>query len=85
MRGNMKAERVRKGMTLEQVAKEIDVHVNAVSRWENGASEPTASNLIALCHLYECSPEYLLGMVDDRNGRAIASEEKQQQNGGDAA
>ena len=73
MRGNMKAERARNGMTLEQVSKEIGVHVNAISRWENGTAEPTASNLIALCHLYKCSPEYLLGMVDERDGKAIAT------------
>ena len=71
-RGNMKAERVRKGMTLEDVSNAIGVHVNAISRWENDTAEPTASNLIALCHLYECSPEYLLGMVDERNAHAVA-------------
>ena len=68
----MKAERARAGMTLEEVSAVIGVHANAVYRWENDLSEPTASNLIALCHLYDCSPEYLLGMVDDRNGRAVA-------------
>lgn len=71
-RGNMKAERARAGMTLEEVSAVIGVHANAVCRWENDLSEPTASNLIALCHLYDCSPEYLLGMVDERDGKAIA-------------
>ena len=37
-RGNMKAERVRKGMTLEDVSNAIGVHVNAISRWENDAA-----------------------------------------------
>ena len=72
MRGNMKAERVRRNLTQEEVAKHLDVHKNVISRWENGDSEPTSSNLIALCSLYECTPEYLLDMTDERNGVAIA-------------
>lgn len=46
MRGNMKAERIRNGMTAHEVAKKLGVHVNAVSRWENGEAEPMGSNLI---------------------------------------
>lgn len=72
MRGNMRAERVRNGLTIEQVSERIDVHPNAISRWENGKAEPSASNLIALCNLYECSPEYLLDMTDERKSAAIA-------------
>lgn len=72
MRMNMRAERARCGLTVKQVAETIGVHPNAVSRWEAGDSEPTSSNLVALCKLYNCSPEYLLGMVDDRHGVAVA-------------
>ena len=72
-RMNMKAERARSGKTLQEIADEIGVHINAVSRWENGEAEPTAGNLIALCNIYDCSPEYLLGMTDDRLGRAVAA------------
>lgn len=72
MRGNMKAERIRNGLTIEQVGKCIDVHPNAISRWENGKAEPSASNLIALSNLYKCSPEYLLDMTDDRTAAVIA-------------
>lgn len=71
-RMNMKAERARSGKTLQEIADEIGVHINAVCRWENGESEPTAGNLIALCGIYGCTPEYLLGMTDDRAGRAVA-------------
>lgn len=72
MRGNMKAERIRNGLTIEQVGKLIDVHPNAISRWENGKAEPSASNLIALSNLYKCTPEYLLDMTDSRTAAAIA-------------
>ena len=72
-RCNMRAERARKGLTIEQVGKAIGVHPNAISRWENGESFPTASNLIALCNLYECSPEYLLDMTNDERGTAVVT------------
>ena len=72
MRGNMKAERVRRGLSIQQVAEAIGVHVNAVSRWENGDAEPLGSNLIKMSHLYQCSPEYLIEQTDERDGEAVA-------------
>lgn len=73
MRNNMRAERIRNNLTVEQVAKKLDVHPNAVSRWENEKSEPKASSLMALCRLYDCSPEYLLDMTDERHATAVAN------------
>ena len=70
---NMRAERARNNMTVQQVADTVGVHPNAVSRWENGDSEPTARNLISLCRLYDCTPEYLLDMTDDPKGVAVAT------------
>ncbi|MBR4687067.1 MAG: helix-turn-helix transcriptional regulator [Bacteroidales bacterium] len=72
MRVNMRIERMRHGYTIKQVADKLDVHPNAVSRWEFGTNNPTVNNLIALCNLYECTPEYLLDMTDDRRAEAIA-------------
>lgn len=74
MRKNMKAERSRSGLTIKQVSEMLNVHQNAVYRWERGEVEPTASNLIALCGIYGCTPEYMLDMTEDRNGRAIATQ-----------
>ena len=72
MLNNMRAERARNNLTIKQVANELNVHPNAVSQWENGKAEPRASSLIALCKLYDCSPEYLLDMTDERHAAAIA-------------
>lgn len=66
MRGNMKAERARVGLTAEEVAKKIGVHPNAVLRWENEEAEPLCTNLIKLAKLYGCSPDYLPGLTDER-------------------
>ena len=29
-------------------------------------------NLLKLSHLYQCTPDYLMGYTDDRNGVAVA-------------
>lgn len=72
MRGNMRAERERIGMTAQEVADAIGVHVNALLRWENGQAEPLGQNLVNLAHLYGCSPEYLLDQTDGRARQAVA-------------
>ena len=71
MRRNMKVERVKHGYTQEELGKLIGVHKNAISRWETGETDPTSSNLVALCSLYGCSPEYLLDMTDDKRVSAV--------------
>lgn len=72
MRRNMRAERARLNKTAKEIAEIVGVHPNAVSRWETGETDPSASNLIMLCKLYDCSPEYLLDMTDERHGTAVA-------------
>ena len=71
MRGNMKAERSRIGLSAEEVAERIGVHRNSIFAWENGGSEPVSDNLEKLAHLYGCSVEYLLEQTDERTARAI--------------
>ena len=48
------------GMTQEYVAEAVGVSRQAVSKWESGASEPTAANLTALAGLYHVSAEELM-------------------------
>ena len=44
--------------------KSIGVSRQAVSKWENGASDPSTSNLLALAKLYGISAEDLLKEVE---------------------
>ena len=60
----LKANRVRCKMTQEFVAERIGVSRQAVSKWENGTSDPSTSNLLALARLYEVSVEDLLKTVE---------------------
>lgn len=56
----LREHRVRCKMTQEFVAEAVGVSRQAVSKWENGTSDPSTANLIALAKLYKVSPEELL-------------------------
>lgn len=60
----LKDHRTRCKMTQEFVAESLGVSRQAVSKWENGTSEPSTSNLLALAKLFDVSPEELLRNVE---------------------
>ena len=60
----LKENRTRCKMTQEFVAETIGVSRQAVSKWENGTSEPNTSNLMALAKLYGIPAEDLLRGVE---------------------
>ena len=51
-------------LTQAELANRLCVTAQAVSKWENGSSDPNTSNLIALAKLYKISPEELLRCVE---------------------
>lgn len=51
-------------MTQEFVSESVGVSRQAVSKWENGKSEPSTSNLILLAKLFHISIEDLLNEVE---------------------
>ena len=51
-------------MTREFVAEHLGVSRQAVNKWENGTSDPSTSNLLALAKLYGLSPQELLQQID---------------------
>lgn len=56
----LKDNRIRCNMPQEFVAEQLDVSRQAVSKWENGTSYPSTSNLLALAKLYDIPAEELL-------------------------
>lgn len=60
----LKENRIRLKMTQEFVAESLGVSRQAVSKWENGTSDPSTSNLIALAKLYGISVEELLKNIE---------------------
>jgi len=59
----LKENRVRCQMTQEFVAERLGVSRQAVSKWENGTSDPSTSNLLALARLYGVDAAELLRSV----------------------
>ena len=60
----LKEHRTRCQMTQEFVAEQLGVSRQAVSKWENGTSDPSTSNLLALAKLYGISAQELLQQVE---------------------
>lgn len=60
----LKTLRTEHGFTQELVASSLGVSRQAVSKWENGSSEPSTSNLFALAKLYGISVAELLDHID---------------------
>lgn len=56
--------RKEKGLSQEELAEKIGVSRQAVSRWEGGAAQPDAANLLQLSRLFQVTADYLLD--DDR-------------------
>ena len=60
----LKTHRTNCNMTQEFVAEAMGVSRQAVSKWENGTSDPSTSNLIKLAKLYGVSGEELLREIE---------------------
>ena len=71
MTKNIKSERVRIGLSQDVLAEKLGVHVNSVRKWENGETQPGSMSLIAMSKIFNCSPDYLLGLTDERTVVAI--------------
>lgn len=52
------------GLSQEQMAQQLDVSRQAVSKWETGTADPSTSNLLALAKLFGVSAEELLQSVE---------------------
>ena len=52
--------RKQKGYSQEELADKVGVSRQAVSKWENGSSDPSTTNLIALANLFDITPEEML-------------------------
>jgi len=59
----LKAHRTSCNMTQEFVADQLGVSRQAVSKWENGTSDPSTSNLLALAKLYGIDAAELLRSI----------------------
>lgn len=63
---NLASERVRLGMTQEDLGKRIGVSKQSISNWEVGTSSIGSENIRKLVEIFKCSADYLLGIKDER-------------------
>ena len=55
MRVTLKAARINKGLTQEDVAKAVKVTKKTVGSWEKGKTMPKIDKIELLCSLFGCS------------------------------
>ena len=60
--------RVQHGETQESLAEKLGVNPQAVKAWEKhrGGSDPKLKNLLAMCDLYNCDLDYLVGRIETK-------------------
>lgn len=63
---NLQFIRAQAGVTQEQLAEQLDVSRQSVSKWESGASFPEMDTLLRICDLYSVNMDTLLrGSVEE--------------------
>lgn len=61
----LKELRLERGLSQQQLAKQIETTQSNIGRWENGINEPTSSQLIKLANYFGCTIDFLVGIEDD--------------------
>jgi len=60
MTDKLKIIRAKKNLTQKEVAKKLKVKQQSISHWEQGRLKPSWDHIVALCHLYDVSPCFLM-------------------------
>lgn len=60
----LKALRIEKGLTQQQIAEKIGLVKGSISAYEQSAKYPSIDVLIKLCEMFGVSADYLLGLSD---------------------
>ncbi len=60
--------RLRRGLTIDDVAIGTGISKAAISRYESGVREPAFHLIKYFCLFYNVSSDYLLGLTDDPKG-----------------
>lgn len=69
--------RKEKGLSQLQLAEEINVSRQAISRWDVGLAVPSREKLKALSELYHVSMDYLLSDKADENMKEVSEPENE--------
>ena len=69
---NLASERVRLGMTQEQLSKELSCSVKTLGKWEKDISTMPGETMVRAAGIFGCSLDYLLDQSDERSLRTKA-------------
>lgn len=64
MYNNIKAERARKGWTIEETAEKYGKSEKTLRNWEKNEKKLTSSEVKRFAEIFGCSADYLLGLTD---------------------
>lgn len=64
LRRNYRDARERCDLSIGEAARALGVSARTLAGYEMGRVSPRAPIIIAMCKLYDCSPDYLLGIVE---------------------
>ncbi len=60
----LKDLRMEKGLTQEELAKQINFSLSVVNKWENGKKNPSVDAIKVLAKFFNVSTDYLLGLEE---------------------
>ena len=58
----LKEVREEKGLSQEQLGKELHFTQTCIAKWESGARTPNLDNLVLIAKFFEVTTDYLLGL-----------------------
>lgn len=71
----IKEERIKRGLSQEELSKIVSVTQQAVNKWEHGKSHPDLETIKTLASLFNCSTDYLLNRTEERRPATLVQEE----------
>ncbi len=58
-------------LSQQELAQKLGVNQTAVSQWERGVTTPSSVVMVNLCKLWGVTPDFLLGLSDERTSSTI--------------
>lgn len=69
--------RKKSGLSQEQLAEQLNVSRQAISKWESGASSPESDKLIAISNYFDVSLDYLMKADNEQSKDASQAAQKE--------
>ena len=77
MKDRIKEQRIKAGLTQEELAAKLKLQKSAIAKYENGRVENIKRSVIfEMAKLFGCSPSYLMALDEDDNDQRYYIEEE---------